>query len=310
MATKYQQLIDLVRDWSNRDDSVLTDAIIKSALRYAADDAYSILQIPPLENTTYFVVTTDGIIPALSGATYPNLLPATLYEESSGYQQAVLPVPSDTTSFIYLRSIGKAQRNASNEVELNANGSPKVASSSRSISFNEKTDIRTFHDMYAEKLSDNFWARQGSNLLVSGCVEEDSILELHYYRRLSALNDFEDLPYGLTKAQALASPLLYSVILEDAYLLLPTADQATFELVEDVYVRSEIESGNWLRDENERALLFGALHRLFDYLQEEDQSQKYAQRFYAELQKLNKEEAMRKASGGNIKVNFNGHGYL
>ena len=66
--------------------------------------------------------------------------------------------------------------------------------------FNEKADIRTFYDIYAEKYSDfAFWSRHGNNILLSpgfgntgtnfgstGVGNEEGV-ELHYYRRLPSL---------------------------------------------------------------------------------------------------------------------------
>ena len=67
---------------------------------------------------------------------------------------------------------------------------------------------------------------------------------------------------------------------------------------------------NWLRDENERILLMGALAEVFFYLQEDDQAQKYSALFQQEIQELNNEDVMRNASGGNVQVNFNGRGLI
>ena len=60
MADAYNDLVDLVMDWANRDDTVLHPSIIQSALRYAADEAYRKLEIPPLEHTTYYVLGEEG----------------------------------------------------------------------------------------------------------------------------------------------------------------------------------------------------------------------------------------------------------
>ena len=67
---------------------------------------------------------------------------------------------------------------------------------------------------------------------------------------------------------------------------------------------------NWLRDENERVVLMGALAEAFFYLQENEESQKYAALFQAEILELNKEDQMRHSSGGNVQVNFNGRGLI
>ena len=41
---------------------------------------------------------------------------------------------------------------------------------------------------------------------------------------------------------------------------------------------------DWLREENERVVLFGALQEAFTYLQEEDQAAKYLQLFFQEIE--------------------------
>ena len=71
-----------------------------------------------------------------------------------------------------------------------------------------------------------------------------------------------------------------------------------------------IYTANWLRDQNERVLLMGALAELFAYVQEDDQAQKYLQVFKSEIAELNDEDAKRNASGGNLQVNFNGRGLI
>ena len=54
MSRTYSELIDLVRNWSNRDLEVAPNAIIADCLRYAADKAYRKLRIPPLEHTVQY----------------------------------------------------------------------------------------------------------------------------------------------------------------------------------------------------------------------------------------------------------------
>ena len=47
-------LVQLVRDWANRDSQALPDAIIMDSIRYAVDKAYRKLRIPPLEHTVTY----------------------------------------------------------------------------------------------------------------------------------------------------------------------------------------------------------------------------------------------------------------
>ena len=54
MALTYTELTTLVRNWCNRDEEVVSDAIIKDCLKYAADKAYRTLRVPPLENVAVY----------------------------------------------------------------------------------------------------------------------------------------------------------------------------------------------------------------------------------------------------------------
>ena len=74
------------------------------------------------------------------------------------------------------------------------------------------------------------------------------------------------------------------------------------------YTGNEI--AHWLRDENERIVLFGALAEAFAYLQEDTMQQKYSQMFVDQINLINREETMRKALGGNVQINFNGRGLI
>ena len=62
---------------------------------------------------------------------------------------------------------------------------------------------------------------------------------------------------------------------------------------------------NWLRDENEKVLLFGALSQCFDFLADE-LSQQFNSKFLSEMSQLNQEDKNRTASGGNIQMHYNG----
>ena len=47
-------LVQLVRDWSNRDEAALPNAIIMDSIRYSVDKAYRHLRIPPLEHSVTY----------------------------------------------------------------------------------------------------------------------------------------------------------------------------------------------------------------------------------------------------------------
>ena len=277
MARTYAQLIELVRNWSNRDMEVLDDDLVGDCLRYAADKAYRHLRVAPLEHT----VNYDDTAMLRAATTSTNNRFASVTE---------LAIPPDLIEFIQIRGVDAAGRTTR--------------------LFNEKADVRTFNDLYSEKYSDlAFWTRQGNCILLApgigrsgagyggaGITQEEAI-ELYYYRRLPALNA----TYEVNR---------------DNYLLNLLTDAAGMDFDIDMDL-TEPPMGavgkpvpNWLRDENERVLLMGALAEVFFYLQEDDQAQKYAALFTQEIDELNKEDQMRNSSGGNVQVNFNGRGLI
>jgi len=306
MARTYAESIALLRRWSNRDIEVLPNAIVGDCLRYAADKAYRQLRIPPVEHTVTY--TSDMLIAATSSS---NNRFASVTE---------LAIPADLTEFIQIREVDEAGRTT------------RI--------FNEKTDVRTFNDIYAEKYNDSgFWTRQGNCILLSPGygntgsnagstgVGFSNSLELYYYRRLPALHA----RYNISAANA--NLQLNTVV--DANNPVPTPVTDTMETVPTgnlFRTGNPVADGtfsdtqtvthpvstpvfgntvpNWLRDENERVILMGGLAEAFYYLQENEEAQKYAALFTQEIQELNREDQMLRSSGGNVQVNFNGRGLI
>jgi hypothetical protein len=291
MALTYTELVSLVRTWCNRDEEVVSDAIIKDCLKYAADKAYRTLRIPPLENVAIYDKT------ALEAATT---------SPSNALTKTEIQLPYDLIEFIQIK-------------ELDSAGSSLRV-------FNEKLDIRTFNDVNAEKYSNmNYWARQRNLLFLTPGFNSSgnaNSMELLYYRRLPALN-----------AKYAVTVLNYNVgflttvgagvgVTDSAQLFFnsntgttayatsaeATAASAGGNVTSVYYIGTEVP--NWLRDENERVVLMGALAEIFSYTQEDDQAQKYGTMFFNEIKELNDEDSKRNASGGNLQVNFNGRGLI
>lgn len=290
MARTYSEMVSLVRDWSNRDSEVLSDSIIKDGLRYAADKAYRKLRVQALETTVTYNST------ALEAAT----------TEGNGLvpSKTELAVPTDLIEFIQVREIDSSERTT------------RV--------FNEKTDLRTFNDAYGEKYNHAYWTRQGSNMILSPGFKKGSSfgnpdkIEVHYYRRLAALDAKYDITVANYNAGYLDSASQGDTGAESLWIVGTGDDAVAYATQSDVPQGDTAtetwftgkEAYNWLRDDNERIILFGALAECFSYLQEEDQMQKYMQLFQQEIAELNDEDAKRNASGGNIQVHFNGRGLI
>jgi len=356
----YANFTALVRDWSNKDSSVLSDTRIQDCMRYAADKCYRSLRVASLENTVTYTST------ALTAAT----------TAGNGYapSKTELTLPQDLIEFIQIREIDSVGRTCR--------------------LFNEKTDLRTYNDWYAEKYNYMaYWSRVGNTLLLSpgfnkgaGVGTPDKV-ELHYYKRLPALNavysvnpnnyaaGFLTTTNGVTRLYFVdgntntayatqeeantadttkvtakinvavnnstaitndgrsgtvvngmelsgtgvtlnsgAAPLVTnastqnSIVVDTAQTLGDNVDLTFSNTNSALYIGNEV--AHWLRDENEKVLLFGALSEAFAYLQDEEQSKKYNELFYQEIGALNDEDNKRGASGGNVQINYNGRGLI
>lgn len=286
MALTYTELVTLVRNWCNRDADVVSDAIIKDCLKYAADKTYRTLRIPPLESSVSYEKTS---------------LETATSKGQNGLTITELRLPSDLIEFIQIRELDSD------------NKAIRV--------FNEKLDIRTFNDVNAEKYSNmNYWSRQKDLLMLTPGFNNTgtaNTIELLYYRRLPALDALytvNPLNYtaGLLTTTGGTTALFF--VNGNTTIAYATQSEATAADTGSAGTNSVNYIGtlvpNWLRDQNERIILFGALTEVFAFIQEDDQAQKYAAMFVAEIAELNDEDGKRNASGGNLQINFNGRGLI
>jgi len=313
----YNELVELVRQWSNRDEEVVNNSIIGDCLVYAADKAYRYLRVPPLERTISYTSET---------------LQANTTDSNNGATSITeVTIPEDLIEFIQIRAV-------------DSNGATSRV-------FNEKTDVRTFFDQYAEKYNGlAYWTRKSNKILMSPGFDSNNnqdTLELYYYRRLFAIDtryevtavnanisstfisevsvsnpiptnyrtgeevassDLKRVDYRLGSITGdILSTVYYETTVDDADI--PAAPVGQYrDINTNTYYGTEVY--NWLRDENERILLNGALAELFIYLHEPDTANMYLQLFQNEIKELNDEEKRRKASGGNVQINLNGNGLI
>jgi len=280
MAEKYDALVAKVRDWSNKpEESTVPNSVIQDCLDYSTDEAYRNLRIPPLENTVYYTITS-----------YDNPTADTYTAQA----YSVIPVPTDLTQFVYIRT--------------------QEEGSIASKVFDEKTDERTFFNIYAQKYSRNNWMRKGNDIYIHPQLPVGTVLEIHYYRRLPALNTL----YSVVPANYqmnVADNMQYYLNLSDIdngtplYVTSTNAYSTVDEVPEGISYTTKYFIGkevpNWLRDNNERLIIWGALGNLGSYLNDQVMEQRYTTRFITDIASLNKEEKFRRASGGNVQINFN-----
>jgi len=225
MATpKFDALVSKVRNWTNRDADILTDALITDFLDYSADFCYRNLRIPPLEYVYKYATITSG---------------------SEG--ETSLQLPPDFTELITFS---------------------KTDADGKVYTFNKKLAGNQFKDSLT-KVPENSFTYKGNLIQFHPAAKVGEVYELHYYRRL---------------------PDLDAVYVDNA------ANQSAGIVGDEVY--------NWLRDDNERLLLWGALGQAFDFLHEEEKANRYYEKQRAGIQELNNEEKQRKAKGASNIVTF------
>jgi hypothetical protein len=273
----------MIRDWANRDVSVLSNSVVTRCFDYAADKAYRTLRVPPLEVTRLYDVNgTQEEMDAVSVVgVAPDITPSAFL---GGGAVLSMTVPSDLIEVIFIRNADTATKNSG-------------------IVYNEKVDVRTFNDGFGRTKDFNFYTRIGNNIKLHGNFTRGDVVELHYYRRLPAMNATYSATYtnwksGLGTLDIGGVATTYSSAADKTEASFDTRVAASSAY----WVGGE--AAHWLRDENERIVLFGALLEVFIYLNDNEEIQKYQQLFEQELAEINKEEMIRKTKGGNLAMSF------
>jgi len=287
MATpRFDALVAKTRDWSNKPEvNTIPDSVITDCLKFSADECYRQLRIPPLEATVKYVVAAGD------------------NTNSDGTEYTSFNIPEDLTQFNYLRVLPSA--------------------SCQSIVFNEITDKRMFFDKNAENYSQYNWMWQNNKIFIEPQQAVNTVLELHYYRRLPSLNAIysvipinyliglldTDQPY-LELVGSGGTNLYFSTLNTVEKVFLTSAEAAVYATPVTTKMYIGKESPNWLRDVNERLLVFGALYNLGAYLFDDAMEKRYEKKFVETLSSLNREEKIRRTLGGNVRMNTNTNGLI
>jgi hypothetical protein len=288
MATPlFDALVNKVRDWSNKKElATIPDSVLQDCLKYSADDCYRLLRIPPLEYTAEYTITASD-------------LPA------SDPRITTMSIPSDLSEFIYIRTLNTQEP----------------------IMYNQIADSRTLLDAYAEKYSMYSWAWKGNLITLTPRLKVGDKVEIHYFRRLSPLDAVysvvpENYISGFSNAtQPFLSIKVGGIILwivtvgsaKTAFVTEPEAD--AFIVINPTGVKTSEyfegkEAPNWLRDGNERLLLWGALAHAGAYLFDDTMETRYRSKVSEHITQMNSEEKMRRARGGNVQINISGGGLI
>jgi hypothetical protein len=280
----------IIRDWANRDVSVLSNSVVSRCLNYAADEAYKTLRVPPLEFTRTYVV--NGTQEEITSAGSSDLVDISPSAFQGGGNILTITAPSDMIEVIYIRNSDTATKNVG-------------------IVYNEKVDSRTFNDGFTQTKDFHFYTRIGNDYKLHGKFKRGDEVDVHYYRRLPGLNatysaTFNNWVAGVGTLDIGGTATTY------ANASSPNNTESSFNTrvgSNASYWVGDL-APHWLRDENERILLFGALKQIFIYLNDNPEIEKYQALFGGQIEAANKEETARKARGGNIAISFAGTNLL
>jgi hypothetical protein len=166
----------------------------------------------------------------------------------------------------------------------------KTDSNGRKFVFNKQLVEKEFSNYYTTR-PENSFTYKGGNIEFFPAAEEGDVYELHYYRRLFDL----DATYVVNQANIDLGNCTVSSEGATGAVEFPEGSG-------DYYTGNEVY--NWLRDDNERVLLWGALAQALDYLGEDERAMKFFQKQEIAVQELNNEEKQRKAKGATNSVTF------
>jgi len=241
---KYNALVSKVRDWANRDSSILSDSLVSDFLDYSADLCYRELRIPPLEHTYHYPAAT-----------------------SAG--DVEIQIPPDLAEVIMF----------------------SVKDSAGNITvFDSKLDMRSFNDQYTTMGTGSF-TRKGNKIQFYPASAVGDVYEMHYYRRLFDM----DAVYVVNQLNIDAGNTTDASVGDTGAFEFPIGS-GTYYTGNEVY--------NWLRDDNERLLLWGALQYAHEYLGSEEQSNKFMQKQLMGIEELNREEKRRRVLGASNRVTY------
>lgn len=290
MATpRYDALKLKVRDWANRREAaVVPESVIEDCLQYGCDDIYRYLRIPQLETTLRITVEASN---------------------NTNEKYTVFQVPEDLIEFIYL-----AKKDPDKE--------------KLDVVYNQVNDVRTFIDPTAEQYNRFRYVWKDLTFLVYPKLEIGDTIELHYYRRLGQLDAlYSVIPENWDSAfpdneqplLELSTELLGEVLWKAGtganiamFMTLAEANAwaATYGGTPTAVFFLGKEAWNWLRDANEKIVIYAAMKHIGLYLRDTEMEQKYEAETNKMIESNNREDKYRRAKGGNVQINVNTGGMI
>lgn len=166
----------------------------------------------------------------------------------------------------------------------------RIDSEGNSYVFSEKLGIQPIQN-HLTKDKDQTYSRKGNFLVFHKEAALGDTYELHYYRRLPDL----DALYTVNQANIDAGNCVS--------VSSGTAGSVEFPTNSGFwYLPNEVD--NWLRDDNERMLLWGALSYALEYVGEDERAAKFTVKQNEAIMELNREEIRRRVSGGSLTSSY------
>ena len=189
--------------------------------------------------------------------------------------------------------------------------------------YENRSDYRSFVNEAGNQYSRFIWTRQANNIVVHPEFAKDDSFEIYYYSdgsnlgteypvtssnfQLGFLENSDSNGTQYTSSDAGVTPLYFlstasnpPVPDEDV-----PSDNSGGSYTTAYYFKGK-EQPHYLRDNQERLLIYLALSFINDYLGEANESGKYYQKAGELIQRLNNAEVFNQSSGGNIRINFDG----
>lgn len=186
-----------------------------------------------------------------------------------GEGETELDVPPDLSEFIQFRKTDEA---------------------GNSLVFDERTSLLAMQDKEYNHQSESF-SRRGNTLVFFPAAKVGDIYELYYHRRLPDMGAL----YVPNQTNLLANLCTASTKESTGSAEIP-AESGNY------YVGNEVP--NWLRDEDERLLLWGAVGLALEYVGEDERAAKFEAKQRDGILELNQEEIQRKSRGGQYRQTY------
>jgi len=340
---KYDALVAKVRDWANRDSAILTDSLVSDFIDYSADLCYRELRIPPLEYTyKYPAITVAGEAVLQLPPDVTEIVMFSVINSAS--QTLVFDQKMDIRSFTdkyttkgegsftrkgqnlefypaaavgdiyelhyYRRLFDMDSTYVVNQANIDAGNT--TGYQSNTIIDYTRMSAEVSAILASSAVVTSQAVRDFLNGTVAGFqradVNNDSAVNVFDITTLNDLETGQSIPSEWFSTNVI-TPILADLTGGSQSLLALahttfTADQLRELTSVGITAYEGNEVYNWLRDDNERMILWGALHHAFEYLGSEEQSAKYLNKQMQAIDELNREEKRRRVSGASNTVTY------